>query len=255
MLRRLLFAAIAAPVVFCSIASAQSVDDIVSKHVAALGGLERIKSVKTIRQTGRATVGPGLVAPVTLSMARPNSFRMDLSIQGKTLIQATDGSTAWMLNPFTGATAAEKMSADDAKELNEMADIDGALVDWKAKGHTVEFVGKEDFEGTEVFKLKIALKSGETKYSYLDASTYLILKETSKRKREGAEIDVETILGDYKAVDGLTVAFSFEAKNGGQTQFQITLDKIEINPALDSAQFAMPAPPAPAAAPANPPGQ
>ena len=255
MLRRMLFAAIAAPVVFCCVASAQSVDDIVSKHVAALGGLDRIKSVKTVRQTGKATVGPGIVAPVTMSAARPNAFRLEMSIQGKTFIQATDGSTAWMMNPFAGGTAPEKMSADDAKELNEMADIDGPLVDWKAKGHTVEFVGKEDFEGTEVLKLKIVLKSGETKYSYLDASTYLLLKDTGKRKREGSEIDVEMVFGDYKAVDGLTMAYSLESKAGGQTAFQMTIEKIELNTAIDAAYFAMPAPVAPAVAPAPAPGQ
>jgi outer membrane lipoprotein-sorting protein len=254
MLRRLLLAAVAAPVVFCAVASAQSLDDIVSKHVAAMGGLDKIKAVKTIRQTGKATVGPGIVAPVTLSMARPNAFRMELSIQGKTLIQATDGSTAWMMNPFAGATAPEKMSADDAKELNEMADIDGALVDWKAKGHTVEFIGKEDFEGTEVLKLKVVLKSGETKYTYLDASTFLVLKETGKRKREGAELDVETVFGDYKTVEGLTMPFSIEAKAGGQPQFQMTMDKIELNPTLDPAVFTMPAAAAPAVAPAKTPG-
>jgi len=241
MLRRLLFAAIAAPILFCAAVSAQSLDDIVSKHVAALGGADKLKAVKTIRSTGKATIGPGIVTPVTITQARPGSFRLELAIQGKTFVQATDGTTAWMLNPFQGATAPEKMSADDAKDVNESADIDGVLVDWKAKGHTVELLGKEDFEGTEVYKLKITLKSGQVRYSYLDASTFLVLKETTKRKRDTTEIETEMIFGDYKDEQGLMLPHSTESRAGGQLQFQMTIEKIEVNPEVDKSIFAMPA--------------
>jgi hypothetical protein len=48
----------------------------------------------------------------------------------------------------------EKMSADDTKSLMEDADIDGPLVDWKAKGSTVEYLGTEDVDGTQAHKLK-----------------------------------------------------------------------------------------------------
>src|SRR5262245_55298590 len=83
-------------------AQAQTVDEIIAKNLQARGGLEKLKSVQSIRYTGKMTVGPGIEVPVTLEMKRPRNLRMEFTFQGMTAIQAYDGKDGWAIMPFRG---------------------------------------------------------------------------------------------------------------------------------------------------------
>ncbi|MCS6805307.1 MAG: hypothetical protein NZ823_09235 [Blastocatellia bacterium] len=221
-------------------ASAQSVDQVLAKYYQARGGLEKIKSVKTLRFTAKISGGP-MEIPVTMEQKRPNSMRMEFTFQGLTGIQAYDGKTGWMIMPFGGKKDPEPMGEDMLKELAKQADIDGPLVDYKEKGHQVELLGKESVEGTEAYKLKLTRRDGDVEYIYLDADSYVEIKSEGKRMIRGSEFEAETIYGDYKQVDGLMIAHSIESGPKGSSQKQkITIEKIEINPPIEDTRFAMP---------------
>jgi outer membrane lipoprotein-sorting protein len=220
-------------------ASAQTVDDIIKKNTEARGGLQKIKAIKSLKMTGKITIaGPGIELPITIQQKRPNAFRMDANFQGQPVVQAYDGETGWQVNP--GVKEPEKMAGDDLKEAQEQADIDGALIDYKEKGHTVELLGKEDVEGTPAYKLKVTLKTGDVRYVYIDAANSLELKITAKRRSPGGEQEVDIYPGNYKPVAGVLFPFSIEQKIGGQTQVQIAIDKIDIDAPVDDAAFKMP---------------
>ena len=137
-------------------------------------------------------------------------------------------------------TEPEKMAGDDLKDAQEQADLDGPLVDYKEKGHTVELMGKEDLEGTPAYKLKLTLKSGDTRYIYIDAANYLELKVTAKRRSPGGEQELDIYPGNYKPINGVLFPHSVEQKVGGQTQVTISLDKIEVDVPIEDALFKMP---------------
>ena len=224
-------------------ATAQTVDELIAKNVEARGGLDKLKSVQTMRMTGKMTMGPGMEAPVTLELKRPNSVRMEFTFQGMTGVQAWDGTSGWAISPFGGKTDPEPMSPEDAKEAEEQADMDGPLVDYKSKGHAVELVGKEKVEGSDAYKIKVSLKNGTVNYSYLDADSYLAIKEESKRTVRGSEVEVESTIGDYKEVGGVLIPHSIQNGAKGRPEKQnIIVDKIELNPPLDDSRFKMPAP-------------
>ena len=224
-------------------ATAQTVDELIAKNVEARGGLDKLKSVQTMRITGKMTMGPGMEAPVTLELKRPNSVRMEFTFQGMTGVQAWDGKSGWAISPFGGKTDPEPLSPEDAKEAEEQADMDGPLVDYKSKGHAVELVGKEKLEGSDAYKLKVTLKNGTVNYSYLDADSYLPIMEESKRTVRGSEVEVESTIGDYKEVGGLLIPHSIQNGAKGKPEKQnIIVEKIELNPPLDDSRFAMPAP-------------
>lgn len=222
-------------------AHAQTVDEILAKHYDAIG-LDKLKKVQTMRVHGKMIVGPGMEAVLVMDRKRPGQSRMEFTIQGMTGVQAFDGENGWSLMPFMGKKDPEPMSAEDAKEMQDDADFDGGLVDWKAKGHTVEFLGKESVEGAETYKLKLTKKSGQVQTFYLDTETGLILKQAGKRKVRGTEIEGETVLGDYKDVDGMLMPFSLEqgAKDSPQKQ-KMTFEKYELNVPLEDGRFKMPA--------------
>jgi outer membrane lipoprotein-sorting protein len=235
--------------------SAQTVDDIVAKNIQARGGMDKLKSVQTTRSTGTMTMGPGMEAPGMMIQKRPDMARIEFTLQGMTAVQAYDGKEAWQIMPFAGKKDPEAMSADDKKDLEENADIDGPLVDYKSKGHKIELLGKDKVEGTDAYKLKLTLKNGDVITMYLDADSYLEIKEESKRMVRGTEREVESVIGDYKEVSGRMFPFAIEnGVKGGQEKEKLTISKIELNVPLDNALFKMPPPPPapPAAKPDEP---
>jgi len=242
---------------FAPLAHADSLDVILSKHYDAEGGLDNLKKCQSMRFTGKMAMGPGMEAPFTLEKKRPGMSRMEFTFSGMTGVQAYDGTQAWQVMPFAGKKDPEPMSADDSKEFADQADFDGPLVDWKAKGHTLEYVGHESIEGADTYKLKLTKKSGQVEYYFLDTETFLIVKEASKRTVRGTEAEVETSLGDYKDVNGLMMPFSMtNSMKGSDHKQSMTFDKVETDVALADARFTMPAAAdtshAAAAAPAKP---
>ncbi len=237
MLMLLALGLLVAPVV-----QAQTLDEVLAKHYEALGGLEKIKSLNSMRVTGTMGIGPGMEAPFTMERKRPGKSRMEFSIQGMTGVQAFDGEKTWSVMPFMGKKDPEVGSDEDNKNAQDDADFDGSLIDWKTKGHTVELAGKESVEGADTWKLKVTKKNGNIEYQYLDAETWLLVKSEGKTKRRGTEMEVETLFSDYKDVDGFMEPFSMEQGAKGMPQRQkMTFTKIELNVPLDDSHFAMPA--------------
>ena len=232
----LAFALLLAPVVH-----AQTVDEILAKHFETQGGLEKMKAVTTRRMVGTMGIGPGMEAPFTMEAKRPGKRRIEFTIQGMTGVQAFDGERAWSLMPFMGQKDAELSSEEDSKNERDEVDFDGPLVDYKAKGNTIELVGKESVEGADAFKLKVTKKDGKVEYLFLDAETYLLVKQEGKTKRRGTEFDGEQLFSDYKDVDGVMTPFTMEMGAKGMPQRQkMSFTKIEMNVPLDDSRFAFP---------------
>jgi outer membrane lipoprotein-sorting protein len=225
----------------------QTADDIIAKNIQARGGPDKLKSVQSIKATATMAMGPGMEAPGVLIQKRGNLARLEFTVQGLTAVQAYDGKNAWQIMPFTGKKDPERMSADEAKEVEEMADIDGPLVDYKSKGNQVELLGKEKIEGTDAYKLKVSLKNGDVQTEYIDADSFLEIKEETKRTVRGSEQVVESAIGDYKEVDGIVFPFAVESGVKGSPEKQkLTITRMELNLPVDDSIFKMPAPaPAP----------
>lgn len=222
-------------------AGAQTVDDILAKNTTAKGGLAKLKAVNSVRASGRVTLGPNMEAPIIFEQKRPRSIRVEVTVQGLTIIQAFDGTVGWMLNPMSGNKDPEPMPAEMLKNIEEQADVDGPFIDYKAKGTTIELLGKDSADGAECYKLKLTLKSGDTRTYFINAETFLEVKVEAKTTVRGAETESDTIIGDWKPVEGMMMAFSMDAgQKGAPARQRITLEKIEVNPALDDARFKLP---------------
>lgn len=222
-------------------AAAQTVDDIINKNIAAKGGAAKQKAVKTVRMTGKMTIGPGVEAPIVLEMKRPKSMRIDIAIQGITITQAYDGTTAWMLNPMGGRTDPEPLPAEMAKVVEEQADMDGPLMDYKEKGNKAELLGKEQAEGAECYVVRATLKNGDTRTFYIDAENFLEVKMVGKTTVRGTETENETIVGDWKEVGGMMMSHSIDAgQKGSPMRQKMTIDKVELDVSIDDGRFKMP---------------
>ena len=243
----LAFAAILAPAVFtASGASAQSVDDLIAKHVAARGGMAAIKAINTLKMTGSMRPG-GFDVHLTYNetIARPGSVRVDATLQNLTVVQSYDGKDGWQIQPFQGRKDPEALSSDDTKSLQEEADFEGPLIDAKAKGATLEDLGSVDIDGAPTYAIRATLKNGDQMTYYLDPVAMLAVRVETRQLVRGAETLTDTDYGDYEKVNG--VYFPFEIASGpkGATDLQrITYDAIVANAPVDPTIYARPAAPA-----------
>lgn len=250
-MRKLLLALLAAPLLLAAPARAQTADEIVAKFIKTVGGMERIQAVKSLRRTGKFSGGGGFEAGIVEENKRPNLVRQEFNIQGMVGVNAYDGRVGWKIEPWGGKKDAEPLGEEEMKGIIEDSDLDGPLVNFKQKGVKVEYVGTDEVEGTEAYKLKVTLASGDVRFYYMDADYFVPIKIDTKRMVRGAEREYETILGDYKEVNGWYLPFSIESGiKGNPNRQKVTYEKIEANVALDDARFARPAAAAqPAAAP------
>jgi hypothetical protein len=221
--------------------SAQTADDIIAKYVKTVGGMDKIQSVKTLRRTGKYTGGGGFEAVVIQENKRPTSVREEFLIQGMTGINAYDGRTGWKIEPWNGKKDPEALSEEEMRTIVEDADFDEALVNYRQKGNKVEYVGMDQVEGTDVYKLKLTLASGDVRYYYMDTDYYVPIKIESQRTIRGALQESETSFGDYKEVAGWYLPYSLEmGQKGSQDRSKIVFEKIEANVALDDGRFVKP---------------
>ena len=248
---RKLFLAFACVAALAAHASAQTADEIVEKFIKTVGGMEKIQAVKSLRRVGKYSGGGGFEAQFIEENRRPNFVRQEFIIQGMTGVTAYDGKTGWKIEPWNGKKDAEALSEEEMKGIVEDSDLDGPLVNYKQKGVKVEYVGMDEVEGTDAYKLKVTLASGDVRIYYMDTDYFVPIKIDIKRMVRGAEREYETILGDYKEVAGWYLPFSVETGPKGSTsRAKITYEKIEANVALDDARFRPPAAKSqPAAAP------
>ena len=226
--------------------SAQTAEEIVGKYIKAVGGMERIQAVKTLRRSGKFTGGGGFEAEVSQENKRPMMVREEFIIQAMAGVNAYDGKNGWKIDPFGGKKDPETLGEDELKSIVADADFDGPLVNYQQKGIKVEYAGTEPVEGTEAYKLKLTMPDGETRHYYMDTDYYVPIKYEVKRVVRGAEREFESVFGDYKSVNGWYLPFSIESgRKGSQNRSKVTFSKIEANVAIPNARFVMPGTPAP----------
>ncbi len=237
------FVALIASVSFAEDKNALTADELVSKNIEAKGGAEALRVLQSLKLTGKMLVQQGQIQlGYVQTKKRPGEVRTDATIQGMTIVQAYDGKEGWRISPLQGRRDPEKMSADDVKSLMEDAEIDGPLVDWKAKGSTVEYLGTEDVDGTLSHKLKVVRKNGDVSFVYLDPDHFLEIRILTQRTKHGAQEEVEIDLGDYEKITGVFVPTSIESgRKGDPDKQKIVIDKAESNVPVDDAIFHFPA--------------
>jgi outer membrane lipoprotein-sorting protein len=216
-------------------APAPSVDDLVAKNLQAKGGIERIKSVQTFRQTGRMTM-QGIAATITITAKRPNLLRQEIVVAGKTIVNGFDGTTPWLVNPLTGSTDPIVVGGPEADAIREQADLDGPLVDYKTKGYAIEYVGLETVNGRSVQHLKLTGPTRRIQHCYLDATTGLEFRIVS----EAPAGSLEQELTDFRDVEGLKVPFGARTLANGVLLAELTFDRVEFNVPLDILTFKVP---------------
>jgi outer membrane lipoprotein-sorting protein len=222
---------------------AVSVDDLIARHLTARGGADKLHAITSVTMTGKMRP-PGFDGDFQYAetISRPGNVRTEITLQGLTIVQAWDGRSGWQIQPFGGRKDPERLTSDDTKSLQEEADFDGALVDYKAKGNTVEYRGEEDVDGAPAYAIRVKLKNGDEQTYYLDPDAMMVIRVVTKQTLRGAEQQSITDYGDYEKVEG--VYFPLEIESGPKDQpnvrQRVSIDKLVVNTQVDPSAFAFP---------------
>jgi outer membrane lipoprotein-sorting protein len=215
-----------------------TLDTLLSWYNKAIG-TATIKDWKTVVMKGK-TIAQGMELPLTIYMKRPGKIRVEVEIQGNKMLQVFDGQYGWSVIPWSGTMEPQDMTPDEVKGMKQQAEFEGSLFNWKEKGHKLELIGKEDMDGTPVYKLKAILANENTDIFYLDAESYVPIKVASIMKIQGNEVESESLPSNYKPVEGAMMPFAMENKYKGQTISSLVLQTYEINTAVDDNLFTRP---------------
>ncbi|MHA8072494.1 outer membrane lipoprotein-sorting protein [Aquirufa ecclesiirivi] len=222
--------------------TAQTVDEILAKHLEAMGGAEKWSKVKSVVQNTKFTI-QGMEIQSKSSILVGKAFRSEIEVMGNKMVQVVEGENGWWIRPqmMGGSGEAEDMPKEMVKVSKNQESVGSLLLTAKMEGSKIDLVNKEKLDGADVFVCQITKKDGDVGTVYLSASTYLILKFAAKVNLGGQAVDTELKFSNYKAVDGLYFPFSMETANpmGGGTM-QVDTTSIEINPALEAAIFVKP---------------
>ena len=237
--------------------AAQDAQSLIDKNLEARGGAAALEAIKGVSFQGRILFPGDFELTYKESRARlagTTAARTDLSLQGLDVVQSYDGKGAWKINPFQGRKDPERMSADEARSLADSALIEGPLLASRTDGSKVQYLGREDFDGTLAYKLKVTQKDGDEFVYWLDPDTYLEIKVDETRRIRGAQQTTEIELGDYEKVAGVYFPMSVESWQQGQSNQRNRViiasgTAGDVNPSF----FAEPRGPAPARPGGEPP--
>ena len=210
----------------------QTADEIIDKYITAIGGKENWKKINSLKMEGNIQV-QGLEIPFTMQAVNGKGLRTDGEFQGNFFIDIITPTKGWSQNPMAGKATLQPLSDDELKDRVDALDLQGAFVDYKEKGSVVEFLGKDEEDGNDYFKVKLTTKNkNETTY-FFDTKTYLVYKQESISKQQGQEMKMVVKTLDYQTIDG-GVKMPFKTDQG---QMILAAKKFIVNGAIDDKIF------------------
>lgn len=215
----------------------QNLHEILNKYYQATG-IEKWAKVTTVVMN--ATVEQmGMELPMEMKMKAPNKFRMDMEIQGQKMVQAYDGEKGWMIMPWISAEP-QDLEGAQLKQAMDQADREGELYNYEKKGSKAELIGKETIEGKEYFNIKLVDKNETVKNYYIDASTYLLGRVKAKVNTMGQELEIEQIMVEYMAVNGINIPKKIESKTAMGSGI-VSFTDVKFDVPVDDSIFKKPA--------------
>jgi outer membrane lipoprotein-sorting protein len=234
-------------VVVPSAAYAQTADEVIEKHLAALGGREALTKITSRTMTGTialSTPAGEVTGTIQVFGKRPNKARslikVDLSQFGVgelVVDQRFDGTVGYVLDSMNGNRDVAGNQLDNMRN----AEFPTPFLAYKENGNKAELLGKEKLGDRDVIVVQLTPKTGSASKQYFDAATYMVLKTvtTVNVPQLGRDVEQTTEFDDYRAVDGVKLPHTIKSSNPVQS-FTLTATSIEHNKELEDAMFAKP---------------
>lgn len=218
-------------------AQAQSADEVITKHLDAIGGKQKLSGITSVKMNSINSV-MGNEAPATVTILNGKGYRSEAEVMGSKMVQVFTDKGAWMINPMMGSGSPEAMPEEAARAGQSQIYVE-PFFDYAAKGAKAEYGGQQKVGSVNAHKVKLTDKNGMTTTYFFDPSTYYIIQAVRTGEMMGQPIEITINYSDFKKTDyGWVVPQTTEINMG---QFAITskLKNVEVNTPVDPAVFEM----------------
>lgn len=211
---------------------AQTADEILEKHIAAIGGRDNWNKVHTIAMSGTLSAG-GQEAEFSTTVVDGKDFRQDFTMMGVTGYKIITPTAGWMFMPGAGDEQIRPLTKEEVYDGLPQLSVKGNLIDYKSRNAKVEYLGKETAEGQECYRLKITEKNGREERLYISTESYLLVSALSHVMVNGHEMDVATVYKGYeKQPEGVVIATTVNTQGSS-----IHFTQVDINKPVDESIF------------------
>ena len=183
----LIFGLFIMAMIFAQFAQAQTVDDVIEKHITAMGGKEKLATLNSFRMEGNLNY-QGTDVGIVITKLHATGARTDISVSGTENYRIVRPANGTVFMPVFGQSTPTDMPSDQFKAEQVFLDLHGIFVDYKTKGIQVELSGKETVDGMECYKLKATFKNGNTTNFFIDTKTDRLYKATTKSTVNGLSL-------------------------------------------------------------------
>lgn len=213
-------------------AFAQTADEIINKHIEAVGGAKAWDKIKSVKLVGTMSV-QGNEIGITQTIVNDKAARTDISFMGQTGYTIITKDKGWSFMPMMGQTAPEEVPAEQLKMQKKQLNYkNGQLVD-KSNIKTSTLNGTDTIDSKPCYKVTITNKDGENSVCYFDAKTYYMVRAESKLNIQGEEQEATVSFSDFKKLpEGIVVPMTIESPQG-----PITFKSIEVNKPVNEKIF------------------
>ncbi len=219
-------------ILFSAFAQSQTVDELQAKYVSALGGKEKLSTLKNVYQEAEMEI-MGMQIPAKVWIVYDTGSRQELEIQGQTMVTYIGKTEGWMINPLMGSTAAQPLPDEMINNAGGLLSAGGELANYKLNGYTAVYEGRDSVNGVLAHKIKLSKNEIETTI-YLDASNYYTIRNVSRANINGQQVEQVTSYSNYrKTPEGYVFPYSSVINNPMVGEINATVKKIEVNTALD----------------------
>lgn len=207
---------------------AQSTDEIINNHIAAIGGNENWEKIKSLKIEGTLKGDIGHIT-ITKRILKGKAIRNDLQMHGRTSIRndkkyyvILNGKNGWKYMPDNKNNTILSLYESEITQLEDELDYEDPFINYLEKGRVIHMVGIEYYNEKEFYKFLIEYKSGKKIYCYMDVNSLMIDKTVL------IEAEVDDIR-EYKNYEKLPAGI-WIAKQVITLSGELNITSVEINP-------------------------
>jgi outer membrane lipoprotein-sorting protein len=217
-------------------------EQIVDKSVEVRGGLEAWRKIATIIWVGHleSERSPVPSLPFRLEEKRPGKSRFEITEPSQRSLRVFDGTSGWKMRlGQDGRPDVKRFTAQEIRFAREASGLQGPLIDFRAKGSTVELQGKDLVGGRNCYRIGVRLATGEQQTVWVDAASYLETRyDRTAYGPTGPKGTISVHYRDYKEIEGLALPSVLEIGGaaGGKPD-RMVIERVALNPEIDDREF------------------
>jgi outer membrane lipoprotein-sorting protein len=211
----------------------QTVSDIITKHITAVGGKEAWKAIKTYTVEGNSTM---IMQSVNVKMYCKNTMsRNEISFMGMRMVTAFDGKRAWMINPLAGSDSAIVLSEEDSKAIAASNFMQDVFFNDSILKFNITLIGKEKVGDEQCFVLQLLQANAPLEKYYVSTTSFLIMKHEVVAKLDNKQESVIITYSNFKKEAGLILARTIALPVG-----VMNITSVKFNAELNNSLFEIP---------------